>query len=79
DSTGWQHLVGSPTMSEEEVLRETVCLVRERDPDVLEGHNLYGFDLPYLMARCKRHRVPFALGRDGTEPRAFPSSIRFAE
>jgi DNA polymerase elongation subunit (family B) len=79
DSTGWQHLVGSPDMDEETVLRETVRIVTERDPDVIEGHNLYAFDLPYLAARCKRHRVPFALGRDGSEPRTFPSSIRFAE
>ena len=79
DSTGWQHLVGSPTMTEEDLLRETVRIVCERDPDVIEGHNLYGFDLPYLAARCKRHRVPCTLGRDGTEPRTFPSSIRFAE
>ncbi len=79
DSTGWQHLVGRPGMSEADVLRETVELVRERDPDVIEGHNVFGFDLPYLAARCKRHRVPFALGRDGSEPRTFPSSIRFAE
>ncbi|HEX8385457.1 MAG TPA: DNA polymerase domain-containing protein, partial [Rubricoccaceae bacterium] len=79
DSTGWQHLVGAPGMDEGDVLRETVRLVQERDPDVIEGHNLYGFDLPYLAARCKRHRVPFTLGRDGSEPRSFPSSIRFAE
>ena len=42
-------------------------------------HNCYGFDLPYLAARCRMHHVPFALGRDGSEPRTFPSSIRFAE
>ena len=79
DSTGWQHLVGSPAMREEDVLRETVRLVRERDPDVIEGHNIYGFDLPYLQARCTRYGVRFRLGRDGSEPRTFPSSIRFAE
>ena len=79
DSTGWQHLVGTPGMAEAEILRETVRLVQERDPDVIEGHNLYGFDLPYLAARCARHGVPFALGRDGSEPRTFPSSMRFAE
>lgn len=79
DSTGWTHLVGAPGMDEADVLRETVRLVRERDPDVIEGHNLFGFDLPYLAARCRRHGVPLALGRDGSEPRTFPSSIRFAE
>ena len=79
DSTGWSRLVGDPSMSEEEVLRETLALVKERDPDVIEGHNLFNFDLPYLFARCRRWGVPLDLGRDGSEPRTFPSSMRFAE
>ncbi|MHB0912377.1 MAG: DNA polymerase domain-containing protein, partial [Armatimonadota bacterium] len=37
------------------------------DPDVLEGHNLYGFDLPFLAARSKLCEVSLALGRDGSE------------
>ncbi|MEM9667037.1 MAG: DNA polymerase domain-containing protein, partial [Bacteroidota bacterium] len=48
-------------------------------PDVIEGHNIYAFDFPYLMERCARYGVPFAIGRDGSVPRAFPSSMRFAE
>ncbi|WP_412060304.1 DNA polymerase domain-containing protein [Rubrivirga sp. IMCC45206] len=79
DSTGWQRLVGAPGMSEEDVLRETLALVKERDPDVIEGHNILGFDFPYLVERCRRHGVPVDLGRDGSTPRSFPSSMRFAE
>jgi DNA polymerase, archaea type len=47
----------------EEFLRE----VRERDPDVIEGHNILGFDLPYIAQRCSMHGVPFRIGRDGAE------------
>ncbi len=54
---------------EREMLTRFVELFRERDPDVLEGHNIYGFDLPYLMARCRALGVRLALGRDGSEPR----------
>ncbi len=54
---------------EPEILERFAALVRERDPDVIEGHNVYGFDLPYVMARCKRHKVRLAIGRDGSEPR----------
>lgn len=79
DSTGWSRLVGAPGMDEEAVLRETLDLVRERDPDVIEGHNIFGFDFPYLFERCRRHGVPLSLGRDGSEPRQFPTSMRFAE
>ena len=79
DSTGWSRLVGDPSMTEEQVLRDTLELVKQRDPDVIEGHNLFNFDLPYLFARCRQLGIPLGLGRDGSEPRSFPSSIRFAE
>ena len=79
DSTGWSRLVGAPGMEEEEVLRETLDLVKERDPDVIEGHNITGFDFPYLFERCRRYGIPLSLGRDGSEPRTYPTSMRFAE
>jgi DNA polymerase I len=34
-----------------------------RDPDVIENHNLHGFDLPFLRERARRLGVPLALGR----------------
>ncbi|MEM1056142.1 MAG: DNA polymerase domain-containing protein [Bacteroidota bacterium] len=79
DNRGWSRVVGGPMMDEQSVLEETLDLVRERDPDVIEGHNIFGFDLPYLAARCRRHGVPVRLGRDGSIPRSFPSAMRFAE
>ncbi len=79
DNRGWSRVVGGPLMDEQSVLEEALELMRERDPDVIEGHNVFGFDLPYLAARCQLHGVPLALGRDGSEPRSFPSTIRFAE
>src|SRR5205823_2505583 len=51
------------------LLRQFVAALREADPDVLEGHNLFGFDLPYLVARAERWGVPLALGRDGSPVR----------
>lgn len=54
---------------EKEILERFAALVREHDPDVIEGHNVYGFDLPYVMARAQRHGVRLSIGRDGSEPR----------
>lgn len=79
DNRGFQRLLHGLDFSEPELLRETLRVVAERDPDVIEGHNLYAFDLPYLETRCARFGIPFALGRDGSEPRKFASSMRFAE
>ena len=35
------------------------------DPDVIEGHNIFKFDLDYLRMRCRMRRVPCAWGRFG--------------
>ncbi|MEJ7653234.1 MAG: DNA polymerase domain-containing protein [Chloroflexia bacterium] len=44
------------------------CEVQERDPDVLEGHNVFDFDLPWLTTRARANNVKLALGRDGSIP-----------
>lgn len=79
DNRGWHHVISGLSHAEPDMLRELVQLIVERDPDVIEGHNIYAFDLAYLMARCARYGIPFALGRDGSVPRPFASNMRFAE
>src|SRR5262249_31648179 len=54
-------------------------LIRERDPDVIEGHNIFRFDLEYLEARARRHGVPLAWGRDGGVLRSRPARLQVAE
>lgn len=54
-------------------------VLREMDPDVVEGHNLFKFDLDYLRQRCRRHKVPCAWGRFG-QPATFRNSrLKIAE
>jgi DNA polymerase elongation subunit (family B) len=73
DSTGWTEILEERGGDEKRLLERFVEAVRARDPDVIEGHNLFKFDLPYLAARAKRHGVKLALGRDGSPPRTHPS------
>jgi len=79
DNRGWRHMLSGLSLSEPDMLRQLIQLIQDRDPDVIEGHNIYAFDLAYLMARSERYGIPFALGRDGSVPRPFVSNIRFAE
>ena len=79
DNRGWHRVLDTRAVSEKILLQELVRVLRERDPDVIETHNGYAFDFPYIMTRCERHGVPFVIGRDGSVPRSFPSSMRFAE
>ena len=66
--TGETRLLEAPSpddAGEAALIRELVSVIRESDPDVIENHNLHGFDLPFLERRAKRLRVPLNLGRTG--------------
>jgi DNA polymerase elongation subunit (family B) len=79
DSTGWSTVLSGADMDEAELLRRAGRLIAERDPDVLEGHNIFRFDLEYLEARARRHRVTLGWGRDGSPLRGHPSRMQIAE
>lgn len=61
------------------LLREFVKEIHRRDPDVLELHNGFGFDLPYIKARMEENGVPFGIGRDSSEPWTWEQTKKFAE
>jgi DNA polymerase elongation subunit (family B) len=50
---------------ESALIRELCGAIRESDPDVIENHNLHGFDLPFLSRRASRLNVPIHLARIG--------------
>src|SRR5579875_442809 len=79
DSDGFECVLSGREMDERSMLMEMVRIIRERDPDVIEGHNLFRFDLEYLESRAARYRLRLSLGRDGSPLRARPSRIQIAE
>jgi DNA polymerase I len=56
---------GEGDAAEGDLIRKLVSQIQKADPDVIENHNLHGFDLPFLEARARRLRVPLGLGRTG--------------
>ena len=65
DSHGFATIIEAPTPEDEAHLISNLCaLIRERDPDVIENHNLFGFDLPFLEHRASVVGVPLILGRE---------------
>jgi DNA polymerase elongation subunit (family B) len=79
DNRGWDHVIEGRNKSEREMLKELIDIIRKKDPDVIEGHNIYNFDIPYILQRCAMHDIDFAVGRDGSIPRSFDSRMSFAE
>ena len=56
---------GDDDNAEAELLMGLCAAIREADPDVIENHNLHGFDLPFLVERARRLGVTMLLGRAG--------------
>src|SRR6202043_40733 len=55
------------------------ALIKERDPDVIEGHDLFRVHLPYLVARAKKLKTKLDWGRSGGFLRSRPSRLQIAE
>jgi DNA polymerase, archaea type len=83
DNTGWEELlVVDPNKAEESernALKRLTSLIKERDPDVIEGHNLFRFDLPLLAARAKKLKTKLDWGRSDGFLRSRPSRLQIAE
>lgn len=77
DNHGLTLTLDAPEPGDEpQIIRNLCQLIRERDPDVIENHNLFGFDLPFLERRAELLGVPLTLRRAGpARARAHPAQI----
>src|SRR6266571_2764914 len=69
DNRGFSTILEAPSPDQEARLIAELCkVIRERDPDIIENHNLFGFDLPFLEKRAAALKVSLTLGRAGGPP-----------
>lgn len=66
DSDGFSAVLDTARMSEADLIRELVRIILERDPDIIENHNIFDFDIKFLVKRAEVLEVPLPLGRDGS-------------
>jgi DNA polymerase I len=83
DNTGWEELIivdaKKVEESERDAVRRLTALIKERDPDVVEGHDLFRVHLPYLVGRAKKLKTKLDWGRSGGFLRSRPSRLQIAE
>ncbi|MGC2353847.1 MAG: 3'-5' exonuclease, partial [Candidatus Udaeobacter sp.] len=83
DNTGWEELIVVDSRnieeSERNAFKRLTALIKERDPDVIEGHDLFRVDLPYLVGRAKKLKTKLDWGRSGGFLRSRPSRLQIAE
>jgi DNA polymerase elongation subunit (family B) len=83
DNTGWEELfIVDPKNveeSERNALKRLTARIKQRDPDVIEGHDLFRVHLPYLVGRAKKLKTKLDWGRSGGFLRSRPSRLQIAE
>ena len=79
DNRGKEEVIFAAEYGEKEMLEALGARIQGLDPDVLEGHNLFNFDLEYINTRARMHGVKLGWGRDGSEPRIRRSRFSVAE
>jgi len=65
--------------AEQNLIEQFNDALRTLDPDVIEGHNLFKFDLDYLRQRGRKFKVPCAWGRYGQRASFRSSRLKVAE
>ncbi len=79
DNRGWEHVIDGRTKSESRMFEELKEIISEKDPDVIEGHNIFNFDLPYILRRCELLNRELELGRGGFPVRAISPRVSFGD
>ena len=79
DNRGWEHVIDGRATSESRMFEELEKTISSKDPDVIEGHNIINFDLPYIIRRCELLKMELNLGRDGLPIRALSPRGSFGD
>jgi DNA polymerase, archaea type len=59
-------ILRSDELAETEMIDTLANWIHHQDPDVIEGHNIFNFDIPYLGARARANNRALNWGRDGS-------------
>jgi len=54
-------------VSQKEMIDSWCLWVREKDPSIMLGHHIFGFDILYLAHVAEMHETSLKLGRDGSD------------
>ncbi len=79
DNRGWSYVIDGSKKEEPEMLEELNDLIAEKDPDVIEGHNIFRFDFEYIKTRAGMHKIKLKWGRGGKAVKSHSSRVAFAE
>jgi DNA polymerase elongation subunit (family B) len=79
DNRGYEQIIDDASMSEPFLIRELCRIIQERDPDIIENHNIFDFDFPFLINRANIHKIKLTIGRDGSNIFPKKSTLKAGE
>jgi DNA polymerase I len=79
DNRGFEEVLFAAELDEKEMIEALNERISRLDPDVIEGHNIFNFDLEYIAARARMHHIRLKWGRGGGEPAIRSSRFTVAE
>ncbi len=72
-----KYVLKTSKQNEPDIIKQCIEQIKEIDPDVIEGYDLFGTILPALARASERHQIPFDIGRNGSNMRV-PSGFSSA-
>ncbi|MFQ5454678.1 MAG: DNA polymerase domain-containing protein [Nitrospirota bacterium] len=79
DNRGWEKVISGRKLSEGEMIEEMLDEIDNRDPDMIEGHNIFNFDLSYIQTRAGGLDIPLIMGRGKRLLTSHSSRLNIAE
>lgn len=66
DNTGFEKVLRGRKKTEKEILLDIIAIIQEKDPDIIEGHDIKRRELPFLYSRCQQLGIECNIGRERT-------------
>lgn len=79
DNRGREEVISGHKLDEPSMLKRLTEIITGWDPDIIFGHNIFKFDMSYIVRRARMHGVRLPWGRDGREPAVHNSRLTVAE
>ena len=79
DNGGWEYTISGKEYDEKKMLEIMIEQINIKDPDIIEGHNIFNFDLTYIETRAQKNNIPLTIGRNRQPLKSHPSRLNIAE
>jgi len=64
DNSGWKKKIDEKNKPENKKIEELISIIMERDPDIIEGYNLYHEFMELLINKSREYNIELNIGRD---------------